>query len=92
MAGDVAAGVETHPAWPADRRLHVGLGEAHAFGRDPVEVGGVQMRVTGAAQVVEAQLVAVVSVDSTWAERARRALDAMVRKSMEMRVVAAVPP
>jgi len=53
----IAPGVETHPAGPANRGLAEGVGESDALCGDPVEVRGMQMRVAGAGQIVEAQLV-----------------------------------
>ena len=66
VARDVAPGVEAHPARPADRRLHVGVGEPHAHRRHAVEIGRVQMRMAGAAQIVEPQLVIHDEQDVHW--------------------------
>ena len=38
----VAAGVKTHPRRAADRRLHIGVGEAHATLGHGVDVRGLQ--------------------------------------------------
>ena len=53
----IAPGIETHPRGAADRRLHIGIGEAHALRRHPVEMRCLQMRMPAAAQVIEPQLV-----------------------------------
>ena len=57
VAGDIAAGIGRHAASPADRRLDIGVGEADTARGHPVEIGGVQGLVSGAAQIVEPQLV-----------------------------------
>ena len=54
----VAAGVETHPRRAADRRLHIGVGEAHAALRHRIDVRGLQRGVAGTAQIIIAKLVA----------------------------------
>ena len=57
MAGHIPASVGRHPAGTADRRLHIGIGEFHTPLCHPVEIGGVERFVPGAAQIVEPQLV-----------------------------------
>ena len=57
VAGDIAAGIGRHAAGPADRRLDIGVGEADPARGHPVEIGGVQGLVSGAAQIVEPKLV-----------------------------------
>ena len=54
----VAAGVKAHARRPADRRLDISAGEAHAARRQRVEVRRPQKRVATAAEIVEAELVA----------------------------------
>ena len=54
----IAAGVEAHARGPAHGRLHVGTREAHAVGRQSVDVRGEKARMSVARQIVEAQLVA----------------------------------
>ena len=54
----VAAGVEAHPRGAADRRLHIGVGEAHAAPRHRVDVRRLQRRMAGAAEIIMAKLVA----------------------------------
>ena len=54
---NVAPCVEAHPARPADGRLHIGIREAHALGRDTVEIRGLQGRMPRAGQVIEPKLV-----------------------------------
>src|SRR5262249_58569485 len=51
-------GVETHPRWAADRRLHVSLGEAHATSRHGIDVRRPQRRMAGTAEIIMAKLVA----------------------------------
>ena len=57
VRGDVAPGVEAHPRRAADRRLDVRLSEAHAARSQGVDVGRLEVRVAGAAQVVVPELV-----------------------------------
>ena len=57
VAGHIAPGVAAHPCGTADGRLHIGVGEPHATFCQLVDMGRFQMRMTGAAQVVEPQLV-----------------------------------
>ena len=42
----------------ADRALAPDPGEAHTFGRDPIQIGGLDQRVTGAAHHVVTVLIA----------------------------------
>ena len=58
VRANVAAGVEAHARGTADRRLHVGAGEAHAAGGQGVDVGCMQPGVPVTGQVIPAQLVA----------------------------------
>ena len=54
----IAAGIEAHPRRAADRRLHIGIGKAHAALRHRVDVRCLQGRVSGASEIIMAQLVA----------------------------------
>ena len=54
----VAAGIERHPRRAADRRLHIGVGEAHAALGHRVDVRGLQRGMAGAAEIIMAKLVA----------------------------------
>src|SRR6266478_153147 len=54
----VAAGVERHPRGAADRRLHIGVREAHATLRHGVDVRGLQGLMSRTSQVIMAKLVA----------------------------------
>ena len=56
MAG-VEALHEAGSGWRADRVAGVGVGEAHAFGCDAVDVGGEDVFLTVAAEVAPAQVV-----------------------------------
>lgn len=58
VAADVAPGVGRHPRRAADGALGVGAAEAHPGGGQAVDVGGVQVRVAVARQVIPAQLIA----------------------------------
>lgn len=57
MRRDVPTRVETHSTGTADGRLYIGVGKAHAHGRDFVKVWRVQVWVSGAAEIVKAQLI-----------------------------------
>ncbi len=70
----VAAGVEAHARGAADGRLHVGAREAHAAGRQRVDVGRVQLGVAGAGEIIPAQLVAHDEEDVAGAAAHGRAL------------------
>ena len=54
----VAAGIERHPRRAADRRLHIGVGKQHAALGHRIDVRRLQDRVSGAAEIVVAKLVA----------------------------------
>ena len=54
----VAAGIERHPRRAADRRLHIGVREAHAALGHRVDVRRLQDGVAGAAEIIVAKLVA----------------------------------
>ena len=58
VRGDITAGIEAHARGAADRRLHIGAGEAYATRRQRVDIRGLQRRMARAGQVVETQLVA----------------------------------
>ena len=57
MALHIAARICAHPRGAADGRLNIGTVKAHALACEPVNVWGVKMWMTIAAQVVPAQLV-----------------------------------
>ena len=57
VAMDVASRVETHARRTADWRLHVSSRETHALAGERVDMRRLQMRMTGATQIIEAQLV-----------------------------------
>ena len=57
MGMHVAASVKAHPAGAADRRLNISAGKADAACGQTVKVRGLHRGVTGAGQVVMAQLV-----------------------------------
>ena len=54
----VAAGIEGHARGAADRRLHIGVREAHAPLRHCIDVRRLQGRMAGAAQIIVAKLIA----------------------------------
>ena len=54
----VAAGIERHPRRAADRRLHIGVGKQHAPFGHRIDVRRLQNRMSGAAEIVVAKLVA----------------------------------
>ncbi|MNN47113.1 hypothetical protein D3C81_1615190 [compost metagenome] len=58
MAADIAPGVGRHPRRAADGALGVGTTETHAGGGQAIDVGGVQVRMAVARQVIAAQLIA----------------------------------
>src|SRR6202012_4889992 len=54
----VAPGIERHARWAADRRLHIGVGEADAALRHRIDIGSLDRRMAVAAEVIIAKLVA----------------------------------
>ena len=54
----VAPGIEGHARGAADRRLHIGVGEAHPALCHRVDIRGLQRGVAGAAEIIMAKLVA----------------------------------
>ena len=57
MGLNVAAGIERHPGRTTDGRLHIGIGETHAPGRQSIDIRCLQAWMTRTAQIVEAKLV-----------------------------------
>ena len=57
MAADVAPSIEGHPRGTANGRLRIGMGEPHAFFRQPVDIGCLDGGMTVAAKVIEPQLI-----------------------------------
>src|SRR5258706_16399984 len=72
MRAHIAAGIEGHPRGTADRRLHIGVREAHAELCQPVDIRCFQRRMAGAPQIVMAKLIAHDPDDVVGARHVRR--------------------
>ena len=57
MRADVAAGIEGHPRRAAYRRLDIATLETNPLACQPVNIWGVKVRMSGAAQIIEPELV-----------------------------------
>ena len=57
MAAHIAPRIGRHTRRPADRRLHIGVGKAHAARGQSIDMGGMQMRMAIAAEVIKPQLI-----------------------------------